>query len=794
MSTDSKTTKRQVKKDEQTPSGSNEVFNEEKKEQVQDDVSDEQEAENRSNFMQVIHAQLIKWAPALNMTILLLISIVAVLVRVYSVIRYESIIHEFDPWFNYRTTQYLVTNKDGIYGLWNWFDSESWYPLGRSVGGTLYPGLMATAGAIYWTLHKLCLPVDIRNVCVFLAPIFAAFTSIATYLLTRQVTKRADAGLFSALFIAIVPTYMSRSVAGSYDNEGVAIFALVFTFYLFLKAANTGSIIWSSYSALSLFFMVASWGGYAFIINIIPIFVVFLMITDRYSTKLYVAYNVFYILGTILALQIPFVGFQAIHSSEHMASHGVFILLQVYKFVNFLKGHIHKKGVKILTRLFIIGVALFLLLAFIFMLVTGKTKWSGRSLTLLDPTYAKKYIPIIASVSEHQATTWSSFFFDLHFLTIFGPIGLYYCFKKPNYGKIFMAIYLVLSVYFASVMVRLLLVLGPALSIVGGIGVSWTVNLFTKSLRNFVFGAKKQEKKTKFHVSPTVSLVGLLLIGYLISIYIMHCNYTGAEAYSSPSIILSNRDRNGNRHIVDDFREAYFWLRQNTKSDEKILSWWDYGYQITGMSNRTVMVDNNTWNNTHIATVAMALASSESDAYEVCDKLDVDYILMIFGGYSYFSGDDINKFLWMVRIAGGVYPHVKEEDFYSKNNQYRIDSQASETMLNSLMFRLSFYRFDEIQTAYQKPKGWDNVRNQEVGLKKFKLEYFEEAFTSENWIVRIYRRKPRKNREGIVFLSKNLNNFPAPEQDSEYRKKYDVFDGIKFNKLILKKRRNVASR
>ena len=33
--------------------------------------------------------------------------------------------------------------------------------------------------------------------------------------------------------------------------------------------------------------------------------------------------------------------------------------------------------------------------------VTGKTQWSGRSMTLLDPTYAKKYIPIIASVSEH---------------------------------------------------------------------------------------------------------------------------------------------------------------------------------------------------------------------------------------------------------------------------------------------------------------------------------------------------------------------------------------------------------
>lgn len=34
-----------------------------------------------------------------------------------------------------------------------------------------------------------------------------------------------------------------------------------------------------------------------------------------------------------------------------------------------------------------------------------------------------------------------------------------------------------------------------------------------------------------------------------------------------------------------------------------MASWWDYGYQTTAMANRTVIVDNNTWNNTHIATV-----------------------------------------------------------------------------------------------------------------------------------------------------------------------------------------------
>ena len=88
-------------------------------------------------------------------------------------------------------------------------------------------------------------------------------------------------------------------------------------------------------------------------------------------------------------------------------------------------------------------------------------------------------------------------------------------------------------------MVRLLLVLGPAVSIVGGIGVSWTVNLFTKSLRYSILGSKK---KNKLRINPFISLLGLSLIAYLVMIFILHANFTGAEAYSSPSIILSNRD------------------------------------------------------------------------------------------------------------------------------------------------------------------------------------------------------------------------------------------------------------
>ncbi len=46
-----------------------------------------------------------------------------------------------------------------------------------------------------------------------------------------------------------------------------------------------------------------------------------------------------------------------------------------------------------------IGISIALGAGFILLLLLGQTKWSGRSMTLLDPTYAKKYIPIVASVS-----------------------------------------------------------------------------------------------------------------------------------------------------------------------------------------------------------------------------------------------------------------------------------------------------------------------------------------------------------------------------------------------------------
>ena len=95
-------------------------------------------------------------------------------------------------------------------------------------------GLIWTAALMYKVLHALNIPIHVQEVCVFTAPIFSALCSLAAYGFVREVHS-GGAGLLAAAFTGLVPSYISRSVGGSYDLEGVAIFALLLVFYLFVK-------------------------------------------------------------------------------------------------------------------------------------------------------------------------------------------------------------------------------------------------------------------------------------------------------------------------------------------------------------------------------------------------------------------------------------------------------------------------------------------------------------------------------------------------------------------------------
>ncbi|KIK83439.1 glycosyltransferase family 66 protein [Paxillus rubicundulus Ve08.2h10] len=777
-------------------------------------------------------------ASLLRIIALGLISGAAIASRLFAVVNFESIIHEFDPWFNYRATRVLASK--GFYEFWNWFDPTAWYPLGRVVGGTIYPGLMATSGVIYNLLHALHLPVDIRNICVLLAPGFSALTAWATYMFTKEL-KDESAGLLAAAFIGIVPGYISRSVAGSYDNEAIAIFLLMFTFFCWIKALKQGSAFFGTIAAVFYFYMVAAWGGYVFITNMIPLHALVLLLMGRFSSRLYVAYSTWYAIGTLASMQVPFVGFQPVRTSEHMAAlgehsssmyqlifihltlTGVFGLLQIVAFAQLVRSHVSSKQFQELLVSAVISAGVMGFFAIVALTYKGWiAPWTGRFYSLWDTGYAKKYIPIIASVSEHQPTAWPSFFMDLHFLIFLFPAGVVMCFRALRDEHVFVIIYAVMASYFAGVMVRLMLTLTPVVCVASAVAMSSLLDTYLdpkepdtdeQKGRSALVGttsasigtsataapvaAPKKTKKTKEKEAPVApgGVLGDLVSGVassaaaavqasetastskstkgifgldtrfavimntigLLLFFVLHCTWVTSSAYSSPSVVLASTSPDGSQHIIDDFREAYYWLRQNTAEDAVVMSWWDYGYQIAGMADRPTLVDNNTWNNTHIATVGKAMSSPEEVAYPILRKHDVSYVLVIFGGLIGYSGDDLNKFLWMVRIAQGVWPDEIQEPNYFNKGEYRVDDRASPTMRESLMYKMSYYRFADLFGAQQP---MDRVRGQQVPAKGPTLDYLgehsvgfrcrgnvsnsssaDEAFTSENWIVRIYEVK-----------------------------------------------------
>jgi len=188
-----------------------------------------------------------------------------------------------------------------------------------------------------------------------------------------------------------------------------------------------------------------------------------------------------------------------------------------------------------------------------------------------------------------------------------------------------------------------------------------------------------------------------------------------AEHMSGPSIMYQARLQNGKSIVVDDYREAYWWLRDNTPEDARIMSWWDYGYQITGIANRTTIADGNTWNHEHIATLGRCLTSPEKKAHKIVRHL-ADYLLVWAGG----GGDDLAKSPHMARIGTSVYDDICPDDPTCRSFGF-IDNHMTPTpmMEASLLYKL-------------------HMHGQRPGTS-INPELFEEAFSSKYGKVRIFK-------------------------------------------------------
>jgi len=162
-----------------------------------------------------------------------------------------------------------------------------------------------------------------------------------------------------------------------------------------------------------------------------------------------------------------------------MAALGVFVLLMAVATLRHLQSVLSRNEFR---KLFIVGgllVGVGVFVAVVVLTMLGVVApWSGRFYSLWDTGYAKIHIPIIASVSEHQPTTWFSFFFDLHILVCAFPVGVWYCIKQINDERVFVVLYAISAVYFAGVMVRLMLTLTPVVCMLAGVAFSGLLDVF----------------------------------------------------------------------------------------------------------------------------------------------------------------------------------------------------------------------------------------------------------------------------------------------------------------------------
>jgi len=188
-----------------------------------------------------------------------------------------------------------------------------------------------------------------------------------------------------------------------------------------------------------------------------------------------------------------------------------------------------------------------------------------------------------------------------------------------------------------------------------------------------------------------------------------------AQSLSNPQVVYKVRGRDGNQILVDDYLKGYEWIDQNTPQDARVMAWWDYGYQITGIAKRTSIADGNTWNHEHIATLGRMLTSTEKRGWNAIRHL-ADYVLVWAGG----GGDDLAKSPHLARIGNSVFPdHCGDDDPKCNKFGFHADQSPTPMMAKSILYKL---------VAHEVKPG-----------VKVNQDLFKEVHTTKHGLMRVYK-------------------------------------------------------
>jgi len=644
----------------------------------------------------------------------LLISIILLgfMIRILP-LRWGVYLMEFDPWMQFKELNYIIERGwKGFIDFFSWHDYSSWYPHGRNVGKTAFPGLPFMAAFIYHVLHGLGLEINALELAAFFPPAMAIVAVVFAYLLGRELGG-GYAGLLSAFFLAISTAHIERSLFGWFDDECVGIPLMLIGLWAYVKALKEEEsprnvVAYSLLSGLSIGYMAASWGAARFPLAFIPLITLLLALLGRYRRELLVAFTITFSTYTMIAIMVPKLGVGYLREVTILAGFATFIILLAFEISGLLpeeRRHLRRLPYYILLA----GV-----LGFAGLTALGKAGLPGLKFLSVALPWLRYELPIVVSVAENQLSTWGIMFRDLGFQLVFAIIGLYYALRRRRDEDLILALFAVFTLYFSSTMVRLSTLAAPAVAILAGYGLSELAVGFARNIRRPPTKTRTRAVGVEYYLLTPILLAMLVIFSIIPTAYGVRYTLSGIDAaYVPPTIVSSSL---GVRAEIPAWLKTLEWMRNNLPDDAVVACWWDYGYWVTILGNKTSIVDNATLNSTQIGEVGYAFMSDEETAYRVFKRLGATHVLIFVTHIAYGQGGqllgygDEGKWVWMLRIAVQEGHKLNESEYLDERGN--PTQKFWETTLGKLI------PFKPMGTGYQRTYVY-----QPSQLKHFRLVY-----------------------------------------------------------------------
>ena len=609
----------------------------------------------------------------LEASIMFMILAIGFLIRIFP-LRWGLYLTEFDPWMQYKEFTYIVKNGwAGFIKFFSWHDTTSWYPFGRNVGKTAFPGLPFFAAFIYHSLHGLGIELNPLELAAFIPPMLSIIAIIFAYLLGKELGGK-PAGLFSAFLLALSRAHVERSLLGWFDDECIGIPLMLIGIWAYIQAIKDErswkeSIAYSVISGFALGYLSASWGAAKFPLTYLPLITVILALLGRYRRRLLTSFAITFIIYATISIMVPKLGIRYLFETTLLSGFAALIVLISFELSQILPGGRHVKRLPY----YIVGAGVVGLIALI---VLGLANLPGlKFFSVVIPTLRSK-LPIVISVAENQISTWAIMFSDAGFQLLLALLGFYYALRRRMDEDLILSGYAILTIYFSSTMVRLSTIMAPMVAIMAGFGVAEIIGGFSRNLKLLTrMKARVKPISLEYYILTPLVIVGLLTVNFIPSAYGFRYSISAIDSAYTPQTIVSASTPL--RMKLDAWLKALEWMRNNLPEDAVVACWWDYGYWVTVLGNKTSIIDNATLNSTQIGEIAYAFMSNETVAYKVFKKLGATHVLVFVthivrsqvGGATIMRlwtyGDEA-KWIWMLRIADQEGHHFNESEYITE--------------------------------------------------------------------------------------------------------------------------------